>query len=406
MKKSRNYLFICSRYNDPSDANGICIRNIAQTLIRRGNNVFIIAEAEVDGFENQEGCNVFYLKSINFGREIKNSNLIQRKLFSIIKIIRRIPAVFIYPNVSPFRSRKVYVLAKKLIRQNKIDTIIGAYRPFESLDVAIKLKRKMHHQIRCIVYHLDLLTSPNDSNLHIKNFKIRRGRQFFKKEVEIADAVLLPTSSEYDRKDKIFKVDFPLYINDFGNNSDFAYNKDFFNITYIGSLDDSNRFIGYFSDLIEKVISQTKIPIYFNIWGSINGVKTVDIIEKNDWIHYHGMAKNEHVLSLLSNADCLINIGNKSTPLMIPSKIFQLFAAKRPIINVVNANNDAALRYFEKNDYTCIINAFNKDTQADVQKISSYFSLIIQKHQFDYSKNDRIYYGSTPDALVDIIEKL
>ena len=44
-----NYLILCSDYLSPSDANGICIRNVVNEFNSREDSVYIISESDRSG---------------------------------------------------------------------------------------------------------------------------------------------------------------------------------------------------------------------------------------------------------------------------------------------------------------------------------------------------------------------
>ncbi len=398
-----NILIICSEYGEIYDANGICIKNVVNELIRRKNNVYIIAQGRdnVKIAKEINGAKVYYIKFKNITNIVeKKRNYFFSILVKIFLLVRRICVFILYPNVSFIRYRKVLKLAKKIINENDISIIIGAYRPFESLATLIKLKKIYKDKIKSIAYHLDLLLEPNTTNCCIKKYKIYRGKGFINKELKVIDSILLPESAQGRIKsDKIEYFDFPLFIeNKKYIEFNYCFKKNCFNIVYIGSIDGKNRKIDYIKNLIQNVSMIDNKKIVLHIWGNINEC-VKEKIKNNERIIYHGLINNKYTISLLNKADCLLNLSNIITYNMIPSKIFQLFSVGKPIINIVYNKDDAALSYFERSGIS--LNLFANDNCENANK--KFIEFIYNSDKLLLNKNEFI--KSLPSYTASLILK-
>ena len=105
-------------------------------------------------------------------------------------------------------------------------------------------------------------------------------------------------------------------------------------------------------------------------------------------------------MNLLKRADLLLNITNKNTINMLPSKIFQLFAAQKPILNFVKNRNDCSLPYFKKSMVT-----FNiyEDTEISEQEFGV-LQFIDGIDRSNIKVNEELLYKCTPKHLINIIE--
>lgn len=362
----KNILIICSDYMSESDANGICIRNITNELIRHDCSVYIISESEKSQKIYQKnnvylyGCRKTWF--MRFCSRYENSRGGKRILFSIVRLVRGIFASLLFPNVSRGRTKEVYKMADRIISDENIDMVIGAYRPYESIAAARMLKEKYGANLIVCTYHLDLLLSPNSSSLLIQKYKEFRGKKALDQELKNVDHMLIPESARgiYPTNRKIDFIDFPLFLEDCTNVSNgFEFDKNAKNIAYIGTIDGKNREINTIINAL-KIINECGYNVQLHIWGIIRDSRIIDDINKHNFVYYYGEIENKYAYYLLSEADYCLNLSNKITYNMVPSKIFQLFSVKKPIINIVEDTRDKSLEYFRRNNYT--LNLFSGDS--------------------------------------------
>ena len=399
-----NYLIICSDYLSSSDANGNCMRNIVTELVRRNNRVYVISEADTNGLilKSENTC-VYGVKRPLFAR-------FERKfgeysgVTSAVRLLRACCVAMLYPNVSPLRSIRVLKFAEELISSLDIHSVLCAYRPFESLYAGVRLKKRFP-SLQVVGYHLDLLKAANSKNAFVRDFKTRRGEAFFEKEKEIFSRIILPKSM----KDKenyggaVRFADFPLFVTDEHNVADInVYDKSNLNFAYIGSIDGSNREIGYLLQVLGGVEKKLKKKVVLHIWGSISS-KIQMKIDASETASFHGVVDSSQATELLRSADFVVNLSNKNTPEMVPSKIFQLFSSGTPILNVVEKPEDAALVYFKINDYSCNILAYRKDLANDISKVLVFIETYYEKKQ-EMAVLEQMYKESSPEYVVDLIE--
>lgn len=406
MSKIRRVLISCGRYINSPNANGICVSNIVRALAPKVEKIVLISMDDTDGIINIDGnVEVWGLKSsIN----IKNDDCVTFKskiLLYLKSKYRRLISAIKYPDTSWERSELELNLALKLIEKYDIDTYIATYRPYESIMVGLELKKKLKNDINVIGYHLDLLTAPSNKSRVIRIYKNLKIKKYIKKEIQLFDNIVLPNNTKTKFKSNKFKyADFPLYkknslINEI--NTDF-YSNSFINFAYIGTIDGSNRTINYMYSLIKGLRNKTVKPIKMHIWGNItdrDNMKT--ILENSDFV-YHGCLDPEYSSYVLSRADFCINLSNIVTYKMIPSKIFQLFSVKKPIINIIEHPLDFSKPYFDKNGYTLSIGSY-EDFDENISKIIEYLSTYYGSNKKEVPCSDNIYYEATPEYVIRLL---
>ena len=131
------------------------------------------------------------------------------------------------------------------------------------------------------------------------------------------------------------------------------------NLAFIGSLNTWNRSPERLLKLLKSV--SEKIPnIKLHVWGDVTNTK--DILDQySALVVYHGYIESKYVPTVLQNADWVVNISNERDYHLVPSKIFQLFASGKPVLNYMFNRSDVSIPYFERYENTYTV----YDDQAD-----------------------------------------
>ena len=395
---NKKILIICSQY--ANDASGICIQNISKVFLKQGALIYVISEKKQkkELKIKTKGIKIFYIKS--HGGLISNK---KRTIGRVIRLVKSGFSTFTYPNVAPIRSRKIIKLSKQLIKENSIDCVIGVYRPYEAIKAVIKLKKIFKEKIKAITYHLDLIQEPSNTSKIIRKYKIWRGRKALDKELKMIDMMLAPESAEkiLRKNQKVKYVDFPLYIKDIiEKNSGYEFSNEFINLSYVGSLDENNRNPKYALELFNEYNKKADKKIKLHIWGNLFGERLLALFDKYDFICYNGIIENSFVQDVLKRSDFLLNISNKITFNMVPSKIFQMFCVKKPVINFISNENDYSIRYYDMAKNSLNITEYEKDLQRDL--------ILLQNNIINYVNkfidiDDELFIKSTPEYTVNLI---
>ena len=381
-------------YRD-SSANGICTRNIIEELLRRGYEVFCISEPPVAGdtFSAPDNVKVISVRAPWYKRFLeKNKSAL---LMKMVSYIRYFGTVLTYPDVSPGRTRKVIRECEALLEAEKIGLVLGLYRPYEPIAALLYLKKKYGDRIRCISYHLDLLMSPNNTGF-IKRYKTAAGRKAFAEELGTLDEVLLPEGADCaGAEQKIRHVGFPLYVKKEIVPCGTGFSGDKINISYIGSLDRNNRNPEFFLKTVNG-IPGLKDRLCVHFWGKVPE-DVLEIINRFPGMAaYHGITENRYVPYIYSVSDFLLNISNKNTPDMIPSKIYQMFTSGKPIINCVSDPGDRSKQIIDRYPAAFSVYEYQDNDPAGL------YGFLTGTHDVRPADGD-IFASSTPEYIVDVI---
>lgn len=398
--ESNRILFLCGQYSSPSAANSICVKNLAEEVIKLGYEPFVLARgAGYKGvYEEINGVKVWKIKGDTFGRVVsyfeQRKSVLLKLLFSIIQFIRYSYVLWIYPITSKRDLARIKKWSKRIIEENNINIVTATYGPYETIQAAVYLKKRYKSNLKVVTYHLDLLTNPSNESSIISRLKKHRASRAMIDEFATVDRVLLPMTAPVMNDPKFQYVDFPLYIT---SQTDTYSGRKYFsgdsiNIAIAGSLDKYNRNPLLFCRIIDKMPDICGKRVVLHIWGNTVGIDFSGY--KN--IEYHGMASVEEVPVLLQQCDFLFNVGNKTSYRMLPSKIFQMFAAKKPIIFLYSSPLDKSIPYFKKYGYTLFLPEFDGDFNKNLEKVSSF---IKQYYGKSLNISDTMFETSTPSYI-------
>lgn len=400
----KSILFLSGHYGNGEYSNSICVKNLAEELVKEGHRPYVLAWKSTQSQPDGEVVNGVKVKYINesllyrLTEDFSNKNgLINKAFFLLIRIIRSLMGVLLYPNIDPFNSRLYFNLSQEIIESEKIDVVIATYSPYDGIAAGIKLKKFFENKIKFVTYHLDLLNSPVNTGV-IRKVKLFLNKKALEKEYKWADLILLPLSIERTSNVKVRNVGFPLYLRDKNCvESDVKFDKTAINITYIGSLTKNNRNPTRALALLKSIDKVIGKRILIHVWGFLDE-ECREIINTHG-VFYHGVAENNKTMDILRKSDFLLNISNEVTYRMIPSKIFQYFASKKPILNFVKNEGDVSIPYFSAYSHTLII--YEKEEESINREYLERF--IANNYDKDFVVADDLFIESTPQYICNVI---
>lgn len=411
-----NILLLESRRDIPS-AITICMDNLADEFKSMGYEVWTISRSKsgVKYLGSSEGIHRYNVKYdlYNSILEFKasHSGFLASLIFMAVSLIRHLLFFPIFPNVAPLSSERVYRLANRIVSQNEIDLVVCPYHPYENIYTALKLKNKYGDKLRVVTYHLDLRTVTGNKNGLVRNYVKKRVYSSLVKENKVVDKVLVPYTGREEmesikelNQNKIEYLGFPVFVPITGQEEqcETPYEKDIINIAYIGTLATDNRPPQYILKLIEKVQADSNLNVMIHFWGGFEGSGLAEILESSPVAKYHGKLDKKYANYMMSQSDFVLNIGNKTTPHMLPSKVFSVFALGKPIISVINNPDDASIPYLEKYGNIVEIKAYENDFDNDVKMLINKLS---KTFKIDHNTISKKFVGFTPAYNCDVILK-
>lgn len=411
----KKIVFLTSAFYPFASANGVCVKNAANELIKHGFDVSVLCEGGGQT-ENVDGINIIHIKDTVLKRlsvyaESKNS-LLSRLIYKTFLILRRaalgIVSPLLFPNVSPLRTHAVYKRLEKLYAEDGFDYVIGTFRPYENVEAVNRFKKK-HPVVKSEIIYLDLLDGKNPFGKGLKKFFKRLCAKSERRTFKINDLILIPKSSKEKyqssvygfAKEKIRFFDFPLFTSE-EDIVKIPENNGKINIVYAGSADGENRSAEYFLRLTDKVKERYKIEICVKFYGRFTDRKVREEFADKDYIQFCGMIPPDEVEQVLCRADFLLNLSNRITYKMVPSKIFQMFSTCLPIINMVANGEDASLEYFKSYPDVLNIFEFRDDFENDAESLKNFLS-VSNRNKVEFQSVRKRFLDNTPESFVNII---
>jgi len=410
-------LILGGRVESVQTANASIRINIATKLKAMGHQVTFIAinqnsnTTEQTEFETHSVRSTLHWRLLTKKKD-KGLSGFEKLLWCLVKIVRNIHNAFflpLYPDIDPFQSIEVYRLARKLYNAGKFDAIIAVFRPYSSLSALIKIKNKIPNVI-CGAYYLDVCTElqkPKIMPSWLFNVLWHRSE---KRVFEKSDFILLPRNVQHyfesDQyaiyKEKFEFCEFPAFVephlNDSGSNN---RPENEVKIVFAGTLSHTFRNPEYILRILGEV--SKKIPnISLSVYGRGDCVKILEKYKSVVDIHLHGAVEQKTVMDAYVHADFILNISNTFSN-MVPSKIFELFATGKPIINIVKTTEDTSAKYFEKYPSVCNVNEW-EEIGSQIEKVERF--IVGEKGKYyDPAIFANKFYEHTPQYIAKVVER-
>lgn len=379
-----NFVFLTSRFFPKADASGICVYNVAQELIKQGHQVACIVEGEKNETYIYDNIKIYAVRQTRMGLLIqkatetrKKKDIILVKIYGFLRKCWQGAFFFRFPNVSPSRAQKEYKILKRMHAEFPIDCIVACFRPFDGMVAMLHFSQKVP-EVKTVACFWDFLQAKNPFGKKLHPLFSKLCYRAEKKIFSSSNRILLPKSgkemylsNKFDfTKEKIRFFDFPVFLDTEQNAVQRKNQLARKQVYCIGSIDGKNRSSAYFLKLIENLIETLKVDVHFV--GTFVEMEIYNLYKEVPWIFFHGNISPDDAMSLMEQADFLVNFGNKETYGMIPSKIFQYFSTCNPIINIVANEKDAALPYFKKYAATCNLFEYEADIERDCEKLRNF----------------------------------
>ena len=195
-------------------------------------------------------------------------------------------------------------------------------------------------------------------------------------------------------------VNFPVFTNK-ASDSEIFFDTKKVNLVYAGTLNQDYRNPTPMLRIIEMISNKVK-GLSLHLFGRNNCKEIIDTFKKNSSFEIieHGIVEHDIVISAYNNADLLINISN-SVENIIPSKIFELFATGKPIINFNSSECDGLNEFASK--YPSFFRVPENIGSEDFNSLLTFIKTEKGK-KYDFELIKRNFYENTPEYFVDIIE--
>ncbi|HEM2793006.1 TPA: hypothetical protein U0603_001134 [Streptococcus suis] len=413
-REKKKILVVMDSYPPTSSPNDICMDNVIQEL-KINYTVFCLVKKKMGDkkYKEVDGVNVIsYSKGpidsfISWGLEHQNK-LLSKAASTAKFLLTRANQLFtipIYPIFWPFyQIRLAYKLLKEC-RKNNIHAVIAVCFPPESLFAGRFVKNKIRDLVY-IPYFIDAYSCGTYPKYISYEFAFSRKLGYEKWLTDNADEVIMMESSQsFHQKFSLQQIERYTFLNPpFLKEHDVEV-EDFhplleegkINIVYTGYLYLPDRDPSYIIDLISSWNRKDVVLIF------VGGGNCSDIIESkkptfNGTLKHSNFLPHDEILTLLAGANVLLNLGVSNSN-AISGKIFEYMSFGKPILTTYFKDDDASLMYLDKYPLSFTIN----QTQLSIEEASVESLVFVEKHlgeQAEFGKIEKIFYNSTPEAVV------
>ena len=412
-----NIVFFVESYFHKPLMNGICVKKIVDELSNKGHKVTVFTSSEnvygLPSFEVVDGVEVYRIKrdlltTFRLYRTQKNDNVFLKLLYMFYgTFVYKFMFIF-WPLMSFFTPIRYAHIAKKALKNNKPDVIVGTHLHLEEVLAAICLKKKFK-DATMITYTLDALSGRKQpitgkKEAYANKIMKKWENYVFKKSDKIC--VMDAHRNHYENGNydadvlkKIRYVDVPLLSINETTSPDKRDVKRVKNIVYAGSASVVTGSPRYMIDLLRE-IDDVELHMYGSTDPEVRQlIDTSDLLGNK--LFHHGYVNHKDASKALDNADFLVTFGSQNE-CMVSGKIFEYMSKKKPVIAFYQIDNDINMNYLKKYPNSIILKEFGNNFAQDVEKLKSF----LEKDDFceiddNYLRNT--FYKSTPQAMVDEI---
>lgn len=412
-------LYILGDYKPYMSANGVCSDNVIQKLLEEEHTVTALVKTAFEApiFSKQGNLTVVRVKprlALRLSQKseaLRNRSPLKSRFYSFLSKIINKPqmlfSIFRWPTVSPMTNRRFKKAAIKLHKENNFDAVISVYTPIESLLAGYELK-KLYPDIKFYPYFLDSLSGGFGPRCFSKEKVIKRCLKTEKRVFQKAEKVVVMKSSKPHHEkynpeffDKIVFLDVPTFCK---NNACINIGQKKpedspIKFLYVGSISQAIRDP---RGLIHALADVREENITCEFVGRIDCLHLFEPLQNKlgEKLLFSGQLPHSEVAKKMSEADVLLNIGNKLST-MTPSKLFEYISYGKPIISTYETDDDPCIEYLKSYPLSLLLDCRSNEDFGE--KITSFLQRI-KTESVDIGTLAELYRLNTPEAFTEIFK--
>lgn len=404
----KDFIFLTNHYLPKPGATGLCVHQIAKTLKERGHRVQVVCYDNGDANNSQfDGVNIIRVKEPFYFTDYSEKNVLRRRVARLFSLLAKLLYINSYPKRSSLLIKKFEIKLDELLLHNMDSIVVSTYTPLEACAALLEAKKK-YPLIKAVYYSTDTLSNEKGNSGFISpERRTKLGLRWEHKIFSVFDKLLIMECHERYYRSNIFKpyfdkyliANFPLLIAPIHRSVKKSSVHERKLLVYAGTLYKELRNPEYLCKLLYRAGQQLNFDAIFIGGGDCKDIVGAFSEKSNAWILHKGMVPHDEAVKYISEADVLLSIGNKESP-MAPSKIYEYMATCKPIIHIYTWDMDPCLEPLRKYGNSLLIkedNDFPVDTLVEFIKTSK------------LADNKDVFYAfrtSTPEYTADLLEKI
>lgn len=395
------FLIITEEFLPNPDASGVCAYNLAKVMIQRGHSVEVICRRD---YRHPRVENVGFLKTYGIYRsrllDKKNQEFFPR-LFRRINFVLHLP---IYPVKSIGFLIRMIRTTDSVLQKDSFDCVLAFNHPLEACITEAVLKHK-YYSIHFSIFDVDSFSNKIGDRLipsTIQQKLFWRWEKFILSSID--QIIVMENHERHYHANKYLSYKEKIEISNFPNltlDRDIGLNKNDKEIlcVHLGTLNSIYRNPKRICDIFLE-LNNYSLQFYGNT-DDLEVLHKYKIASKGR-ISYNGFVSFEKGQNVLSEANILISIGNAKSE-MVPSKIFEYFSYRKPIIHFYSFLDDPVNSYLRKYPLALLINI--QDPIDTITKMIRQFIKINCGNIVERSELIRLFPKNTPEYSLNLIEK-
>lgn len=405
-------------YPEPSPPGKIALQ-FANILKNDYNITMVIMQTSLNKVDNVDMSNIKFYSVFGLRLYIENfflnkyskTRFYPIKLFCklgviILKSIGRMQNMLLFPNNLRWYYKGALRKLLKINKIEKIDIIFSICYPFSAHLAALKFKQK-NKNVKWITYTVDPYSTSERLN-NIALFPKYRNKYnssyehyiYSKSDYNLVSEEIFQTESTIINRFKFKTSSIPYLLSEPQKKSISFLDKSYINLIFAGRFYKDIRNPIF---LLSSFLNVNNNSIILHLFSQSNCEVIIDeyIKKANGRIIKHNYVSQKEIMSVLVDADILINVGN-STSSFKPSKIFEYISTGKPIINFYRNNNldDVLIKY----PNSLQINEDEK-THHESAKLIEHFCLSQKGKYLEWNKIEEIYPLNSSKNIKNILMK-
>jgi hypothetical protein len=381
--------------NIPS-ANGICARNLVDSLRKQGHDVFVICYEE-ETLSDEENLDRLYTIPVP---DLNVKHTIMQKLIRAAMVV----AGSTKPILSEAFTADYYNKLCEIERKSPIDAIIAMYFPFESVEAMFRFS-KDRPNIKTFIYEVDSV-GDGVSKSQVYEIYNHAYEKWLNKVYSKVDNVFIMRSHEVYWKShfgkkfsyKMILTDIPVLVE---KNVLHEKRNDPIKMIYAGLIEKRYRSPSYLLSVLSIISEKIALDFSFYSKGDCEN-EIAEAKNRISGIHQYGYIAPDELDKEISDADFLVSIGN-TVSRSVPSKLITYLGYGKPIIHFSSQREDVCLEYLEKYPYALIIKQ-DESIETSASKLIDFIQCN-KDVKIDTKETMSIYEENTPAFNASLIAK-
>jgi hypothetical protein len=379
----KKVLCILEGYHGLTEANAICLSNIAKYWVKEG-FLFDVLSIEKERSPEKDGVIQCVIPA----------ELINNKFVRITRKFINMPVG------RPFLVKLILDIFDELMPTEKYDGLLAIVNPVESAVAAVEIKKR-HPSIYTVLYEIDPSSNryKNPSNLFEKWWNIRSTRweietyRHFDRIIHMETHKKHFSSQKYKEfTSKTIYLDIPSYVPQMPEINEEG--RDEIKLLYAGAFYPKLRNPKGMIEILKRVKEKIKIKTVIYTGNQMyEEVKAMTEDDRSFELNHY--ASQEVLRQEINDSDILLDLGNMDSD-YLPSKTIQYMSEGKPIIHFCPDDQDVTVSYLNKYPLSLIVR--EKDPYAEtVEQILEFIKVIKMHPVCDPYKLISVFIENTPE---------